>query len=180
MTEDESNFNAQIEKENELNRLEEMGIDRDSIESAESLKGDWIQRDKQEIDQKLLERQNQDKEKPKGLLQRSVESLSLNSDVSFNTQDYLRQLESGDSLAEIIQFEEGDKRRSRARTGTRYNFRTAVDFWSWTSLSGNYSHSNSFMKSSSTSSKSNTVSYDGNLKLFNAKNTSTLQLRTVT
>ena len=78
-------------------------------------------------DQKLLERQNQDKEKPKGLLQRSVESLSLNSDVSFNTQDYLRQLESGDSLAEIIQFEEGDKRRSRARTGTRYNFRTAVD-----------------------------------------------------
>ena len=56
MTEDESNFNAQIEKENELNRLEEMGIDRDSIESAESLKGDWIQRDKQEIDQKLLER----------------------------------------------------------------------------------------------------------------------------
>ena len=177
MTEDESNFNAQIEKENELNRLEEMGIDRDSIESAESLKGDWIQRDKQEIDQKLLERQNQDKEKPKGLLQRSVESLSLNSDVSFNTQDYLRQLESGDSLAEIIQFEEGDKRRSRARTGTRYNFRTAVDPWSWTSLSGNYSHSNSFMKSSSTSSKSNTVSYDGNLKLFNAKNTSTLQLR---
>ena len=75
MTEDESNFNAQIEKENELNRLEEMGIDRDSTESAESLKGDWIQRDKQEIDQKLLERQNQDKEKPKGLLQRSVESL---------------------------------------------------------------------------------------------------------
>ena len=39
MTEDESNSNAQIEKENELNRLEEMGIDRDSIECGKSKRG---------------------------------------------------------------------------------------------------------------------------------------------
>ena len=174
---DAERFEKEIEQQDRLNQLEDIGITKESVENAESLKGDWIQKEKQKIDQKMALRNGLDQEKKTGLFQRSLESLSLNTDISFNTQDYLRQLESGDSFRDILEFDEGDKRRSRARTGTRYNFRASVDPWSWASVSGNYSHSDSFMKSSSTSSKSNTTSYDSNLKLFNAKNTSTLQLR---
>ena len=174
---DAERFEKEIEQQDRLNQLEDIGITKESVENAESLKGDWIQKEKQKIDQKMALRNGLDQEKKTGLFQRSLESLSLNTDISFNTQDYLRQLESGDSFRDILEFDEGDKRRSRARTGTRYNFRASVDPWSWASVSGNYSYSDSFMKSSSTSSKSNTTSYDSNLKLFNAKNTSTLQLR---
>ena len=154
-----------------------MGIDASQIDQAESMKGDWISRDKAEIERKIKQREGFTKGEEAGLLQRSVESLAFNADMTYNTQDSLRRLAPGTTISEIIQIEDEDERRTQSRKGTRYSFRTSIDPWKWASLGGNASYNNNFTKSRSTSSRSKSTSYEGDLKIFNSKNTSSFQIR---
>ena len=154
-----------------------MGIDSETIQDAEDQRGDWIRRDKAEIARKMKERESKPEQKEAGIVQRSIESLGLNANVSLNNQDSLRGLDRGMRIADILQLPDEAEERSQSRQGTRYSFRTSVDPWSWASLGGNINLSDNFSKSSSTSSRSESVSYEGDVKIFNSKNTSSLQLR---
>ena len=167
-------------RQRQLDRLEQMGVDSDTIEDAENQRGDWIRRDKAEMARKLRERKSKGEEEEKkeaGIIQRSIESLGLNANVSLNNQDSLRGLDPGMRIADILQLPDEAEERTQSRQGTRYSFRTSVDPWSWASLGGNIDRSNNFTKSSSTSSRAESVRYEGDIKIFNAKNTSSLQLR---
>ena len=164
-------------RQRELDRLERMGIDSELIEDAENQRGDWIRRDKAELARKLKERESKEEEKEAGIIQRSIESLGLNANVSLNNQDSLRGLDPGMRIADILQLPDEAEERTQSRQGTRYSFRTSVDPWSWASLGGNIDRSNNFTKSSSTSSRSESLRYEGDIKIFNEKNTSSLQLR---
>ena len=165
-------------RQREIERLERMGVDEEMIEEAERDKGDWISRDKAELERKLKERQSQKEEKKKaGLLRRSIESLALNADVSFNTQDSLRRLDRGMSIADILKLPDEAEERTQSRKGTRYGLRTSIDPWKWASLGGNFSFNNNFTKTSSTSSRTKSASYEGDVKLISAKSTSSCQLR---
>ena len=169
--------NIEDRRQREIERLERMGIDASQIDQAESMKGDWISRDKAEIERKIKQREGFTKGEEAGLLQRSVESLAFNADMTYNTQDSLRRLAPGTTISEIIQIEDEDERRTQSRKGTRYSFRTSIDPWKWASLGGNASYNNNFTKSRSTSSRSKSTSYEGDLKIFNSKNTSSFQIR---
>ncbi len=164
-------------RQQELDRLERMGIDREMIEEAESQRGDWIRRDKAELERKLKERESRQAEKEAGIIQRSIESLGLNANISLNNQDSLRGLDPGMRIGDILQLPDEAEERTQSRQGTRYGFRTSVDPWSWASLGGSVDLSNNFTKSSSTSYRSESTRYEGDIKIFNAKNTSSLQLR---
>ena len=165
------------ERQRELDRLERMGIDREVVEEAESQRGDWIRRDKAEMERKLKERQSQTEKKGAGIIQRSIESLGLNANISLNNQDSLRGLDPGMRVADILQLPDEAEERTQSRQGTRYGLRTSVDPWSWASLGGSVDFSNNFTKSSSTSYRSESMRYEGDIKIFNSKNTSSLQLR---
>ena len=164
-------------RQRELDRLKQMGIDSETIQDAEDQRGDWIRRDKAEIARKMRERESKPEQKEAGIFQRSIESLGLNANVSLNNQDSLRGLDRGMRIADILQLPDEAEERAQSRQGTRYSFRTSVDPWSWVSLGGNINLSDNFSKSSSTSSRSESVSYEGDAKIFNSKNTSSFQLR---
>ena len=164
-------------RQRELDRLERMGIDRETIEEAESQRGDWIRRDKAELERKVMERESQSEKKEAGIIQRSIESLGLNTNINFNTQDSLRGLDPGMRIADILQLPDEAEERTQSRQGTRYGFRTSVDPWSWTSLGSSVDFSDNFTKSSSTSYRTKSRRYEGDIKIFNEKNTSSLQLR---
>ena len=144
-------------RQRDLDRLERMGIDSEIIEDAEEQRGDWIRRDKAELARKLKERESKPEQKEAGIFQRSIESLGLNANVSLNNQDSLRRLDRGMRIADILQLPDEAEERSQSRQGTRYSFRTSVDPWSWASLGGNINLSDNFTKSSSTSSRSESV-----------------------
>ena len=169
--------NIEGRRQREIERLERMGIDASQIDQAESMKGDWISRDKAEIERKIKQREGLTRREEAGLLQRSVESLAVNADMTYNTQDSLRRLDPGTKISEIFQIEDEDERRTQSRKGTRYSFRTSMDPWKWASIGGNASYNNNFTKSRSTSSRSKSTSYEGDLKIFNSKNTSSFQIR---
>ena len=173
----EEETRLEVNRQRALDRLERMGVDSEAIEEAESQRGDWIRRDKAELERKLRERENKQGEEEAGIVQRSIESLGLNANVSLNNQDSLRGLDPGMRIADILQLPDEAEERTHSRQGTRYSFRTSVDPWNWASLGGNIDLSNNFTKSSSTSSRAESIRYEGDMKIFNAKNTSSLQLR---
>ncbi len=172
----EEEIKLEEKRQRELDRLERMDVDMDMLEEAESQRGDWISRDKAELERKLKERQGKQGDGQSGLLRRSMESLALNADVSFDTQDSLQRLAPGTSIRDILELPADTPERSQSRQRNRYGFRTSVDPWSWMSLGTNVSRGKGFTKSLSTSSDNLTISYEGNIKLlFNAS--SSLQLR---
>jgi hypothetical protein len=173
----EEELRLEERRQREREQLERMGIDTNTLEEAESQRGDWISRDKAEMERKLRERGGKQELEGAGLLRRSLGSLAMNGDVSFDTQDSLRRLKPGMSVLDVLRLPDEAEERTQSRKGTRYGFRTSVDPWKWLSLGGNISLNNSFTKTSSTSSRSESTNYEGNMKLINAKNTSSLQLR---
>ena len=106
-------------RQRELDRLEQMGIDSETIQDAEDQRGDWIRRDKAELARKLKERETKQEEKKAGIIQRSIESLGLNANVSLNNQDSLRGLEPGMRIADILQLPDEAEERTQSRQGTR-------------------------------------------------------------
>ena len=146
-----------------LTGLNDWGVDSEAIEEAESQRGDWIRRDKAELERKLREREGKQDKEEVGIVQRSIESLGLNANVSLNNQDSLRGLDPGMRIADILQLPDEAEERTHSRQGTRYSFRTSVDPWNWASLGGNIDLSNNFTKSSSTSSRAESIRYEGDI-----------------
>ena len=179
----EEELKLEEKRQRDRERLERMGIDEQMIEEAESQKGDWINRDKAELDRKLKERRRKKEAaqagrgRKGGIVRRSVDSLAMNADVSFDTQDSLRRLAPGMPIREILELPEEAEERTQSRRGRRYGFRGSVDPWGWASFGANVSLNNSFTKTLSTSSRSGSKSYEGDMKLFNTKNTSSFQVR---
>ena len=58
----EEEIQLEEKRQRELERLERMDVDMEMIEEAESQRGDWISRDKAELERKLKERQGQTRE----------------------------------------------------------------------------------------------------------------------
>ena len=173
----EEELEMEERRQRQLERLERMGIDGEALDKMEDERGDWISRDRAELERKLKERQGKDDKGQHGILRRSVDSLSMNGSVSFNTQDSLRQLDPGMSITEILRLPDEAEERSQARKGTRYSFRASVDPWTWASLGTNISFNNSFSKSLSTAYRSQSKNYEADMKMFNSGQSTSFQLR---
>jgi len=162
-------------REEHLERLKRMGVDEMDIEEIESEQGDWISRDKAELERKLRERQKEPQKA--GLLRRSIDSLAFNFDVDFDMRDSLRQLDPAMDWLEMLKLEDEAKERSQSSQGQRYSFRSSIDPFTWSSFSANISYRNDFSKSSGTSYRSKSRDYEGDVKLFNSDNSSSFQIR---
>ena len=174
-------FDEQVEMEERrqqrLDRMERMGVDADRIQELEDERGDWISRDNAELERKLRERRGKKKDVGLGVWRKSLKSFALNTNVSFDVQDSFRRLDAGQSVLGVLDFPDEDERRTQSRQGQRYTFRGSVDPWSWASLGTNVSFTNNFQKTSSTTSRDKSKNYEGDVKFFNAKNTSSFQVR---
>jgi len=165
-------------RERELERLKRYGINDEEVAAIESEKGDWISRDKAELDRKIRERkQKSEKAEALGLWRRSIESFAINLDVSFDARDYLRKLDPGDNFFDILKLPDDSDKRSSSTIGSRYGFRTDIDPFTWSSFGTSYRFSNDFTKSAGTASRYKSETYEGDVKLFNSDNSSSIQLR---
>jgi hypothetical protein len=165
-------------REHELERLKQYGINEEDVAVMESEKGDWISRDKAELERKIRERkQKGEKAQELGLWRRSIESFAINLDVSFDARDYLRKLDSGENFFDILKLPDDSDKRSSSTIGSRYGFRTDIDPFTWSSFGTSYRRSNDFTKSAGTASRYKSESYEGDVKLFNSDNSSSIQLR---
>jgi hypothetical protein len=165
-------------RESEIERLKRYGIEEEDIANLEDNKGDWISRDKAELESKIREREQQgEKARQRGLWRRSIESFSINLDVSFDARDYLRKLDHGENFFDILKLPDDSDKRSRSTIGNRYGFRSDIDPFTWASFGTSYRQSNDFTKSAGTSSRYKSETYEGNIKLFSSGNDSSLQMR---
>ena len=178
---DTDSFDKQVEMEERrqqrLDRMERMGVDAERIQELEDERGDWISRDKAELERKLRERRGKKKDAEFGVWRKSLKSFALNTNVSFDIQDSFRRLDAGQSVLDVLNLPDGDERRTQSRQGQRYTFRGSVDPWSWASLGTNVSFTNNFQKTSSTTSRAKSKNYEGDVKFFNSKNSSSFQVR---
>ena len=164
-------------RERELDRLKRYGVDEEDIERMEEERGDWISRDKSELDRKIRERKQMGEKAEMGIWRRSIESFAINFDVSFDARDYLRKLDHGESLFDILKLPDDSDKRSRSTIGRRYGFRANIDPLSWASFGTSLRFNNDFTKSAGTSSRYKSNSYEGNTKIFSAGNASSFQIR---
>jgi hypothetical protein len=173
-------------RESELERLKQYGINEEDVAARESEKGDWISRDKAELERKIRERKQKGAKaeeldlpssEAKGLWRRSIESFAINLDVSFDARDYLRKLDSGENFFDILKLPDDSDKRSSSTIGSRYGFRTDIDPFTWSSFGTSYRRSNDFTKSAGTASRYKSETYEGDVKLFNSDNSSSIQLR---
>ena len=174
-------FDDEVEMEERrrqrLDRMERMGVDTERIQDLEDERGDWISRDKAELERKLRERRGRKKDVGMGVWRKSLQSFAVNTNVSFDIQDSFRRLDAGQSVLGVLDFPDEDERRTQSRQGQRYTVRGSVDPWSWVSLGTNVSLTNNFAKTSSTTSRNKSKNYEGDVKFFNAKNSSSFQVR---
>jgi hypothetical protein len=173
----EEELEMEERRQRQLERLERMGVDGEALDKMEDERGDWISRDRAELERKLKERQGREDKGQHGILRRSVDSLSMNGSVRFNTQDSLRGLDPGMPITEILRLPDEATERSQARKGTGYSFRASADPWGWASLSTNISFNNSFSKSLSTAYRSQSKNYEADMKMFNSGQSTSFQLR---
>ena len=164
-------------RQQELERLERMGVDSETIQNMQDNRGDWIARDKTDLKKTLRDRRQNSGKKNIGVLRKSLESLALSTNINFDSQDSFRRLPSGMSVLNVLQLPEQADQRTQSRQGQRYTFRGSVDPWPWASLGANVSMTNHFTKTSSTTSRARSKSYEGDMKVFNNKNTSSFQFR---
>ena len=122
-------------------------------------RGNWIVKDKDELKRMANRRGSKDKRGSgeKGILMRTVESFSINTDVRYSVNDYLRQLEPGMGFADIIKLEPESEYRTRSTQTKRYSIRSKIDPFTWMSLGGNVSMNNRFSKTAGTASNSDSL-----------------------
>jgi LysM repeat protein len=140
-------------------------------------RGNWIEQQKDEMKAKLKERTDGSQRKKKGILRRSVESFSLNTDLRFNINDYLRRLKPDMGFMDIINLDPESEYRNRSTRNTRLSVRSNIDPLSWMSLGSNISRTNRFTKSAGTASNSDSSTVGGDVKFFNSKNSTSLMLK---
>ena len=164
-----------VSEEEMLRRMEYYGVTPEMMERMEEQRGDWIERERREIERKLKEREMM---KPgKSLFEQLMTTMSIGAGVSFSTSDYLRRLKPGTDLLDVLRMPEDAPERSRSTRRTRLSFRYSVDPTRWASIGFNLSKYHIFSKTAGTSYTDDSSSYDADLKLFNSTNTSTLQLK---
>ena len=178
---DTDSFDEQVEMEERrqqrLDRMERMGVAPERLQDLEDERGDWISRDKAELERKMRERRGKKKDAGQGVWRKTLQSFALNTNVNFDIQDSFRRLDAGQSVVGVLNLPDEDERRTQSRKGQRYTFRGSVDPWSWASLGTNVSLTNNFQKTSSTTSRAKSKNYEGDVKFFNSKNSSSFQVR---
>jgi len=146
-------------------------------ERTQEERGNWIESQKEELKEKIRERGKDKEKKEKGILMRSVESFTFNTDFSFNINDYLRRLEPDMGFMDIIKLDPESELRTRSTTGKRFSVRANFDPLSWASLGTNMNLTNRFTKSAGTASDSDSSTIGGDVKFFNSKNSTSLMLK---
>ena len=140
-------------------------------------RGNWIERQKDEMKAKLKDRGDGKEIKKRGILRRSVESFSLNTDLRFNINDYLRRLKPDMGFMDIMNLDPESEYRNRSTRNRRLSVRSNIDPLSWMSLGSNISLTNRFTKSAGTASNSDSSTVGGDVKFFNSKNSTSLMLK---
>ena len=165
-----------------IEQLRESGIDETQIQKLAEEQSDWINRDKAEMDQKQVPNPisqgplGAEQPKQEGLLQRVVNTLTINTNANFTATESFRQLMSGQSLIDIWRLEEDADERTNSRKSNRYIIRTNVDPWKWFSFGTNLSTADSFRKSYATTYTTHAETYEADIKL-NAQQATSFQLR---
>ncbi len=170
-------------------RLREEGIDETQIQELEENRGDWIERDKpdsRDISDKPNSRELPDSNgegalpqaarRQETLFHRVLKTFTVSTNANFTATESYRQLASGISAIEMWQLPDDAQERTHSRRSNRYTVRSAVDPWTWASLGGNYSTSDSFRKSAGSTYTSHAETYEADLKLKAQEKTS-FQLR---
>ena len=158
-----------------LDQLRESGIDEAQIQELAEEQSDWINRDKAEIDQSQVPNLAA-QQKQEGLIQRIINTFSINTSAVFNATESFRQLESDQTLLDVWQLENDAEERTNSRKSNRYSVRTSVEPWNWLTFGTNLSTADSFRKSYATTYTSHAETYEGDIKLNTQKATS-FQLR---
>ncbi len=165
-----------------IEQLRERGIDEAQIQKIAEEQTDWINRDKAEMDQKQVPNNISkstlpiQQPKPEGLLQRLINTFTINTNANFTATESFRQLISGQSFLDIWRLEDDADERTNSRKTNRYAIRTNVDPWKWFSFGTNLSTSDSFRKSYATTYTSHAETYEADIKL-NAQQATSFQLR---
>jgi hypothetical protein len=146
-------------------------------ERTQEERGNWIESQKEELKKKIKERKKAEGKRKKGILRRSIESFSFNTDLRFNMNDYLRRLKPDMGFMDIINLEPESEFRTRSTRGKRFSVRANFDPLSWASLGSNINLTNRFTKTAGTASNSDSSTIGGDVKFFNSKNSTSLMLK---
>ncbi len=182
--ENTTNRTTEIPKldQQQTEKLREMGIDEAKIQELTEEQTDWINRDKAEMDQKQINnataqgQSSPQQSKQEGILQRIINTFTINTNANFNASEFFRRLDSGQSLLDIWELEPDAEERSNSNRSSRYSLRTSTDPLKWLSFGTNVSFSDSFRKSYATTYTSQAESYEVDIKL-NSQQASSFQLR---
>jgi len=173
----------------QIEHLRENGFDEAQIQELEENRGDWINRDKGE-----LERQQKPKmqktggsqqpigaEQPspaaqEGILHRILKTFTINTNANFTATESYRQLASGQSLMEIWRLEQDAKERTNSLRRNRSTITRSLHPLTWVSIGTNVSTTDSFQKRSGSAYISSAETYEADIKL-NAQEASSFQLR---
>lgn len=181
-TESADGTNTQVPDKPLIEKLRDNGIDETQVQKVSEEQGDWINRDKAEMDQKRVSNTltqgtaPTQQAKPEGFLQRIINTFTINTNANFNAYESFRQLMSGQNFIDIWTLEEDAEERTNSRKGSRYSFRTNVDPWKWMSFGTSLSTSDSFRKSYATTYLTHAETYEADIKL-NAQQATSFQLR---
>ena len=153
----------------ELDRLNPEQFTELMDKRTQEKRGNWIESEKDELKKKIEEVEGVRGQKKRGILRRSVETFSFNTDLRFSMNDYLRRLESGMGFMDIIKLEPESEFRTRSTKSTRFTVRANMDPLTWMALGTNMSLTNRFTKSSGTASDSDSSTIGGNVKFSGSK-----------
>lgn len=160
-----------------LDQLSQYGFDIGQYEDYQLQRGDWINRGSLELDRSLEARRGGRRDDGFTVWQRSLNSLTFSVDYNYDVRDYLRQLDRGVSVREAMELPDEAPERSQSTQSNRVSLRASLDPLLWMSLSGDASWRNSFTKNIGTPSRQISNNAGGDVKLFNAKNTASVQIR---
>lgn len=156
-----------------VEQLREKGIDEGQIQKVMEEQGDWISNDKIEMPSGQMSRTTQVKD---GFLYRIINTFSISTNANFSANESFRELENGQSLLDIWNFEQDAEQRTNSRKSSRYNLRTSVDPWTWVSIGTNIITSDSFRKSYGSTYISHAETYETDFEL-KTQEASRFQLR---
>jgi len=162
INETDQRIDNQIDINNLINPEDQQAIIDDMIQEQ---RGNWIERDKNELKRKMEQQKNGKLTEKKGILGRSLESFSFSTDFGYDINDYLRQLTRDMGFFDILKLEPESKYRNRSTRGGRLSVRSNVDPFTWASLGANMSFTNRFSKSMGTAYNSDSSSIGGDIKL---------------
>lgn len=160
-----------------LDQLSQYGFDLGQYEDYQLQRGDWMNRGSRELDRSLEARRGGRRDDGFTLWQRSLNSLTFSADYNYDVRDYLRQLDRGVSVREAMELPDEAPQRSQSTQSNRISLRGSFDPLLWVSFSGDASWRNSFTKNIGTPSRQISTNVGGDVKLFNAKNTASVQIR---